>query len=156
MPDTCPSERQLGSASVDDEKPNPVIRMLLTWERLGDPDFLDNEYPSLIADNFHREDRRRLITLPPTRSTDTIDAVREWHDMAPGSARFSVEEVIAHRGRRLGLSRNRIHVEDDFTELLSLVQLDACDLIESVVWFDVDDREQALHELDSRHGDLGE
>ena len=141
---------------MDAEDPNPVIRMLWMWERLSDADFLDHDYPALIAGNFHREDRRRLITLPPSQSTDTIDAVREWHDLAPTGARFTVEEIVAHRGRRLGLSRNRIHVEHDFTELLSLVQLDARDRVERVVFFDVDDEERALCELEARHANLEE
>ncbi len=139
-----------------DEAANPVIRMALMWERLGDVEFLDHEYPDSIADDFLREDRRRLITLPPSQSSiDTIDAVRVWHAMAPGGAQFTVEEIIAHRGCRLALSRNRIHVDGTYTELLSLVQLDRnAELLERVVFFDADDREQALIELDARHADF--
>ncbi len=103
-----------------------------------------------VADDFRRDDRRRLVGLPDDGAKGFVDGIQALFDVGSGTPSFSVVRIVATRGERLALAHNKIEYPDGVAiELLSLVRLTAdLDRMDREVDFDVDDLEAALAELD--------
>jgi hypothetical protein len=120
--------------------------------RIGDMtvDELD-EFRGYFADDFVREDRRRVVTLPSLGLDDFLESVRAYWEIGGGVPIFSVAEVIDVRGEHLVLLRARVEFSDGTaTEFLSVDEYDEQMRTKRVISFDVDDVAGAHAELDRR------
>jgi hypothetical protein len=109
-----------------------------------------------FADDFVRDDRRRIVTLPSATLEDFIGSIRAYWQIGAGAPTFSVAEVIAVRGDRLVLFRTRVEFSDgSATEFLSLDEYDHQMRTKRIISFDVDDRSAALDELERLHARVG-
>ena len=79
-----------------------------------------------------------------------------WYEMGDGKPKISVEQVIAVRGERLVLVRNRVgYMSGEATEFLYVFQFDQqLGQVERQVAFDVDDVGAAIAELNEMHAEL--
>ena len=108
-----------------------------------------DEFRARFADDFVREDHRRLITLPSVSFDDFIDSVRAYWEIGSGAPLISVAEVIDVRGDHLVLFRARVEFSDGTaTEFLSIDEYDEQMRTKRVISFDADDHAGALDELD--------
>ena len=107
------------------------------------------------TDDFVREDRRRLVTIPAASFEEFIESLRTYWELGSGAPSFSVSEVIAVRGERLVLFRSRIAFDDGrSTESLVVLGHDDQMRAEFATMFDPDDHDAALAELDGRHAEV--
>ncbi len=111
-----------------------------------------DEFERLFAPEVSIESRRKVVGL--TLSSDTMrGALRREIEM--GTVRFS-HVMVAARGERLALSRNISSSPDSSPgapqdELLQLYAIDDEGRVSHQVWFDVEDLDAALAELDAMH-----
>ncbi|GAB1813763.1 hypothetical protein MUNTM_28020 [Mycobacterium sp. MUNTM1] len=114
-----------------------------------------DEFERLFAPNVSIENRRKIdgVALPS-------DAVRRQmrHDLEAGVARVD-HVMIAARGERLALSRLVTSAFDEspgapHDELLQLYAIDENGQVVRQVWFDADDMDAAMAELDAAHARL--
>src|SRR5262249_12055809 len=108
----------------------------------------------MIAVDVCYDDRRRLIGGAIVRGRDAQTAnLRAVVDVG---VKKIESFVIATRGERLALTRNRISGGNDRpeafnVELLNIAEIDADNRISAGVLFDLDDIDAALTELDARY-----
>nr|WP_241519449.1 BTAD domain-containing putative transcriptional regulator [Mycobacterium paraense] len=110
--------------------------------------------PQILADNFTNDDRRRVVGVGLRTGRDAQIA-----DMRTIADLFSTKVTltpIATRGPRLALVRLRFSAHDHDSEAFVLeaagvLEVDADERIVAVVFFDVDNIEAALKELDARY-----
>jgi hypothetical protein len=126
-------------------------------DRLRDMD--DSEllrFRSRFADDFVREDRRRLIAVPDSDRDDWFESILAYWDLGKGAPSFRVAEVLAVRGERLVLLRARVEYEDgSATGMLIVCGLSADMRVRHAVMFDIDDLDAAFAELDRLHEEIG-
>nr|WP_197515068.1 AAA family ATPase [Mycobacterium sp. 1245805.9] len=100
------------------------------------------------------ESRRKIIGFTPIPSADWAHRIRRVAEV--DTLRFS-QIYIAVRGERLALARTAVGTADDVSpgaprdEFLSVMGIDATGRIALQVWFDVDDLDDAIAELDAAH-----
>lgn len=124
---------------------------------LGDRQYLT----SLHADpggwyspNLVREDRRRIVGAPTTRTLEEfVEQARTWLDLSDSAPMFSIEDVVAVRGERCALLRCRVAYRDTATEFLNAFRNGMNGETQTSVLFDLDDREAAIAELNRLHAD---
>lgn len=125
--------------------------------RLRDMD--DSEllrFRSRFADDFVREDRRRLIGVPDSDRDDWFESILAYWDLGKGAPSFRVAEVLAVRGDRLVLFRSHVGYEDGSAiEQLIVYGLSADMRVRHAVMFDVDNLDAAFAELDRLHAEIG-
>jgi len=139
-----PPERRLENAA------SQVAERFLTHFAAGDWDAM----AEMLADNFSRDDRRRLVGA----------GVRDGRDAWIVDMRATAElwianvtsTVIGTRGARLVLIRGRFshreQVPEGFlTEFLTLAEINDDKRIAAIVMFDIDDIDAAFAELDARY-----
>lgn len=109
-----------------------------------------------MTEDFVREDRRRLIGLPPADRAQFSEQVLAWRDIADGKPTFRVPEVVAVAGDRLVLLVVSIeYASGQSVEMLQVVQFDdAVDRQQRIISFDGDDRDLALAELEALRAGL--
>jgi DNA-binding SARP family transcriptional activator len=108
----------------------------------------------IMAEDFSHDDRRPVVGTGVQHGRDAyivdVRAVAElWNTNLEST-------VVAIRGERLVLMRNRLSDRDEgpeafSTEVLAIGEIDASDRGVAVVTFDVDDIDAALAELDARY-----
>ncbi len=108
----------------------------------------------IMAEDFSHDDRRPVVGAGVQHGRDAyivdMRAVAElWNTNLEST-------VVAIRGERLVLMRNRLSVRDEepeafSTEVLAIGEIDADERGVAVVTFDVDDIDAALAELDARY-----
>jgi DNA-binding SARP family transcriptional activator len=119
----------------------------------GDWDAID-AIAEIMAEDFSHDDRRPVVGAGVQLGRDAyivdMRAVAElWNTNLDST-------VVAIRGERLVLMRNRLSVRDEepeafSTEVLAIGEIDADERGVAVVTFDVDDIDAALAELDARY-----
>ena len=123
------------------------------FARMGDRRWVESEMLASFADDFVRDDRRRLLSFEATTAQDLVDVALAWFEVDAGRPSFEPVAVLAVRGDRLALVRWRVVFGNGFvSEMLGVQQFD--ELIERherLVVFDVDDVDSALAELDRLH-----
>ena len=96
-----------------------------------------------------REDRRRFVGAPTTRSlAEFVEQAMVWLDLSDVPPIFRVEEVVAVRGERCALIRCRVAYGNTATEFLNAFRNGTNGEVEKSVVFDLDDLEAAIDELD--------
>ena len=114
------------------------------WDAMGE----------MLADHMCNDDRRRVVNAGLRRGRDIeIANTRAFAELGVTDV---TSDVMAIRGGRLALSRNRFIGRDQRpeafrSELLCIVEIDADERIMARVSFDVDDIDAALEELDARY-----
>lgn len=113
-----------------------------------------DEYEQLFAAPISCESRRNLVGYPPMSfsPSEWVQEVRKIRDT--GARHHSV--IVAVRGERLALTRMNLSTTDTSPgaprdEMLQLVGLDEEGRIAKQIWFDVDDLDAAMAELDALH-----
>ncbi len=136
------------------ELDNACTRAISRLDAAFDRDAWD-EFEHQVAPVVSVECRRKLLGFAPidlpygewvrgARSYSEVDAVRQ------------LTVIVAIRGERLALSRIRMGIADPSQgaprdEMLMLWGLDEHDRIAMQVWFDLDDMDAAVAELDAMH-----
>ncbi len=134
------------------EPENECVRLLRRLDAAYDREAWD-EVAQLVADVVHNESRRRIVGLEPLdrpRAEWVAGAQQYRETLAPVRYRHS---VVAVRGDRLALSRLEVGPEDlspgaPRDELLQLYGLDENGRLALQIWFDVQDIDAAMAELD--------
>ncbi len=117
-----------------------------------------DEIAQLYSPNAVIESRRKIVGFARFTSGDWVPAQRPL--VEAGDMRIS-QTVIAVRGNLLTLSRLRVESADlspgaPYDEFLSLYGIDEEGRFDLQVWFDVDDMDAAVTELDVAHARFGE
>ena len=108
----------------------------------------------ILADDISIDDRRRVVGAGVRHGRDAeIADVRAVADVGITNM---TSTVIATRGQRLALSRDRFSGRDQrpeafYAEVLGIVEINADDRIAARVAFDPDDIDAAFEELDARY-----
>lgn len=119
---------------------------------LGDREYLE----ALRADpggwcspDLVREDRRRLVGAPTTRTLlEFVEQAITWLDLSGRTPTFSIEGVVAVRGQRCALIHCRVAYGDTTTDFLNAFRNGTSRETQIAVLFDLDDMEAAIAELD--------
>ena len=121
--------------------------------RWSDRESVLAEWHTWFAEDFVREDRRRLVAAPTVDAAQFLDHHLTWFDM--GQPRFELES-LAVRGERLSLTRVNVVLDDAFAAQMLGVARFSSDVtkIERMVLFDVDDVDSAAAELDAMHAEI--
>jgi hypothetical protein len=119
----------------------------------NDREFVRTSARDLFSELFVREDRQRVVGLPPVDADRWLELFDLWFTMEDGAPKFSIAEV---RGDRLVLGRFRLdYAGSPAGDGLLIVQFDRrIDLCERMVNFDIDDIDAAMTELDTLHSAL--
>jgi class 3 adenylate cyclase len=107
-----------------------------------------------MAADYYSDDRRPLVNTGLLQGRDV--AIANSRTTAGFGVTFGTSDVIATRGSRLVLSRTRWSGPDQGpeafrTDVLTIVELDATDHMVARVWFDANDIDAAVAELDVRY-----
>ncbi|WP_082022603.1 BTAD domain-containing putative transcriptional regulator [Mycolicibacterium setense] len=142
-----------------DEPQNTCVRTLAQLHSAVDRESWD-ELEHLLASDISMWSRRKVVgfsrvTLRPEEWTREAKRLHEV-----GFVRHH-HVVVAVRGERLALTRTRVNTADATAgaprdELLQLIGLDTDGRIAMDVYFDIDDMDAALAELDAAHSRLEE
>ncbi|MFI5508307.1 BTAD domain-containing putative transcriptional regulator [Mycobacterium sp. NPDC051804] len=109
----------------------------------------------MIAEDVRHDDRRRVVNAGAIRGRDAqLANLRAIVDVGAVTHHESI--VIAIRGERLALTRNRVSGSSEHAvawnlELLTVVEVDSDHRIAAGITFDIDDIDAAFTELDSRY-----
>ena len=111
---------------------------------------------SILAEDHYSDDRRRVTGAGIRRGPDAD--IEQFRVVADLGANITVE-VIATRGDRLVLTRNRVEIGDKeqpfIAEFLGVVETDLEGRIAAVIELDLEDEDAAFAELDTRYA-IGE
>jgi class 3 adenylate cyclase len=108
----------------------------------------------MLSDDLFNDDRRRVVSAGVRHGRDaTIASMRATADLG-GSA--TAVTVIATRGGRLALSRDRFSVQDRWpqavvADVLGIVEIDDRNRLVARIAFDLEDIDAAFDELDARY-----
>lgn len=112
---------------------------------------------SAFDHEFVREDRRKLIGLPPANAQEYIKGMVEYFSLDDERApEFVVDSIVAVRGDRLVLARLRIEFRSGWSsDFLVIVQQNASiDRLQKAIRFDTDDIDAAMTELERLHAEI--
>ena len=126
------------------------------FPKFGDRHFVETELLGTLADDFVREDRRRLIDFATATGEELVAYALSWFDVGDGQPKFSTIGTVAVRGERLALVHWRVGYEDGMgTELLAVGQYDErVQITQRVIAFDLEDINAAIVELDRMHAEI--
>ncbi len=113
-----------------------------------------HEVENLFATSISVENRRRIVGYPPL-----VFASREWAREVRRIRELGARHrytAVAVRGERLALTRLEVGTADEspgapHDEMLQLFGLDDDGRIALQVWFDIEDKDAAIAELDALH-----
>ena len=157
-------ERDLLSAPAPSEAPSAEVDNACVRE-IGRVDTAVHrgawgEVEQLIASNISVENRRKIVGFPRADfpSSEYASQARLYHEIGPVRHRRT---IVAIRGERVALTRLELGTADvspgaPQDEALQLFGLDEDGRIAMEVWFDIDDMDTALAELDATHARFGE
>lgn len=108
----------------------------------------------LLADNFSNDDRRRMVGIGVRHGRDV--QIADMRTIADLFSTTVTPTTIATRGTLLALMRLRFSARDHgseafLLEAVGVLEINADERIVAVVFFDVDDLDTALEELDARY-----
>ncbi|MEL7158148.1 MAG: hypothetical protein AAFN30_16335, partial [Actinomycetota bacterium] len=106
---------------------------------------------TFLARDMVRHDRRTGFSLPPADRADYLESMRAFSELGgkPGPPRH-----VEVRGGRLVLSEIELdYGADNRTAILAIHRIDNDDLVDLIVSFDLDQRDEAQAELDRLHKD---
>jgi hypothetical protein len=119
---------------------------------LGDREYLEvlrADPGGWYSPNLVREDRRRVVGAPTTRTlAEFVEQATTWLALSDSTPTFSIESVVAVRGERCALIRCRVAFGDMATEFLNAFRNATTGETQIAVLFDLDDMESAVAELD--------
>jgi hypothetical protein len=120
---------------------------------LGDTEM--RQFRNRFADDYTREDRRRLVGVPSSGREDWFESIQAYWELGMGPPTFSVAKVLAVRAERLVLFLARVeYPQGPATEMLIVYGLSVDGKAQRSVMFDADDIDAALAELDRQHADI--
>ncbi|WP_416585331.1 BTAD domain-containing putative transcriptional regulator [Mycolicibacterium elephantis] len=142
-----------------DELSRPVPRLENAACRVGDrllAAYAARDWAAVadkVADNFHGDDRRRVVNAGLHGRDAFVEALRAIVELGGPQA---ISDPVAIRAERLVLTRVRYVLGDDDpdafrVDLLQIVEIDADERMASIVTFDPDDIDAAFEELDARY-----
>lgn len=104
------------------------------------------------------ESRRKIVGFTPMSASDWVRLNRPI--LESGTVRIN-QVIVAVRGERLALCRMRVYNEDaspgaPYDEFLNLYGIDEEGLFNLQLWFDLDDIDSAMAELEAAHSRLEE
>jgi class 3 adenylate cyclase len=139
-----PRERQLENAASRMHK--------RTFDCFADRDW--DVMAELLADDVCIDDRRRVVNTEIQRGRDA--AIMQWQATADVGVTKATSVVIATRGERLVLSRDRISGTDQgpeafYVEVLHVVEINSDEQTVARIVFDLADIDEAFEELDARY-----
>ncbi len=146
--------RPVASAATEAPSVEPDNAAVRVGERVMDALHREawDEVEALFAPNTSIESRRKVVglTLPSDAARLGIRS-----ELESGTTRIS-HVMIAARGDRLALSRLTTISADmgpgaPYNELLQLYAIDGTGRVSQQIWFDVDDLDAAIAELDAMH-----
>ena len=113
-----------------------------------------DDMSEILADEYVSDDRRHVPNVGVRQGRDV--AIANMRTSADLGVTFSKSHAIATRGARLVLSRVRWSGRDQrpeefHTEVVNVVEINADQRVTARVWFDADDLDAALAELDARY-----
>ena len=114
---------------------------------------------SMCTEDFVRYDRRRMTAQPPADRQGWLDAMITFEELAGGQwPTFELTDTVAIRGRRLAALRWTMGVgEVGEVEFIVVSRAnEAADKMEVIYFFDPEDVDEALAELDRLDTELGE
>lgn len=124
---------------------------------LGDREYLEAlrvDPGGWYSPNLVREDRRRVVGAPTTRTlAEFVEQATTWLDLSDTTPIFSIESVVAVRGERCALIQCRVAYGDTATEFLNAFRNATTGETQVAVLFDLDDMEAAIVELDRLHAE---
>ncbi|MDM4142531.1 MULTISPECIES: BTAD domain-containing putative transcriptional regulator [Mycobacterium] len=141
--------------------PAPVVQLDSECVRVGERVMAAvhrgdwDEFERLFAPNVSIENRRKIVGVPLTSDAMRREMRRE---LEKGATRIEYV-MVAARGERLALSRLITTAADDGpgapqSELLQLYAIDENGQVVRQVWFDVEDMDAAIAELDAEYARL--
>lgn len=141
------------------EPSNAALRLVRRWfaELFNDPvAWADGRVRSVLARDFVRIDRRRLVSLPLSDADAFIDTTLELARVAGAFPVYTMYEIVGLRGERLIALRLNAVLNADEIDLIQVVRLDAkCEKLELVVQLEAEQLDEALAEPDRLHAGLG-
>ena len=137
---------------VGDEPRNAASDLLrATWPTFSLEALTGEDWLEAFDDDFVREDRRKVVGLPPANAEEYVAAMAEYFSVDDGRApEFFVDSIVAVRGNQLVLARLRIDFASGWSsDFLVVLQHDVTmGRMQKAVRFDLDDVEAAMTELD--------
>ena len=117
-----------------------------------------NDFREALAPNFAVESRRKIVGFP-RRPFEANELAAYAKELREEGVRLNRRDVVATRGDRLALTRMEIGTTGDRPgapqeELFHVVTLDEEGRIALQVWFDIEDVDAAMAELDAQHAQL--
>jgi hypothetical protein len=112
---------------------------------------------SLCTEDFVRYDRRRLTAQPPTDRQGWLDAMFTFEELAGGRwPTFELTETVAVRADRLAVNRWTMRLGDvgEVEFIIATRTNEAIDKMEIIYFFDPEDMDEALAELDRLHAEI--
>ena len=124
---------------------------------LNDRAFMDREGVSLFTADFVRYDRRHVTPQPPCDAETWVGEQFVLEQLAGEWPTYELAEVVAVRGDRLSVSRGVVHLGDVATmEFIVVAGIDeAGERAQIGYYFDPEDVDRAIVELDRLHAELG-
>lgn len=125
---------------------------------LNDREFVVDGARSVLAPGFVRIDRRRLVAQPPADREGLLASGLEIEQLVGEFPRVTLLETLAVRGDRLVATRvlNRLGDRGEY-HLVVVSQFDpAVEKLELTIYFDPEDAELAMAELDRLHEQMTE
>jgi hypothetical protein len=126
-------------------------------ELLNDREFMVRNGLSMCTEDFIRYDRRRMTAQPPADRQGWLDAMLTFEELSGGQwPTFELTDTLAVRGHRLVANRWTMGLgEAGQVEFVVVTRADeAVDKIELIYFFDPEDMDDALAELDRLHAEL--
>lgn len=124
---------------------------------LNDRDFMLRDGLSLCTHDFVRYDRRRMTAQPPADRQGWLEAMITFEELAGGHwPTFDLTETLAVRGHRLAANRWTMGLgESGEVEFIVVTRAnEPVDRMEVVYFFDPEDVDAALAELDRLHSEV--
>ena len=124
---------------------------------LNDRDYMLRDGLSMCTEDFVRYDRRRMTAQPPADRQGWLDAMITFEELAGGQwPTFELTDTVAIRGRRLAALRWTMGVgEVGEVEFIVVSRAnEVADKMEVIYFFDPEDMNEALAELDRLHTEI--
>ena len=145
-------------ANMDGEPSNAASELAYRNMRLlNDRELMVRDGLSLCTEDFVRYDQRRMTAQPPADRQGWLDALVTWEELAGGRwPTFEITETLAVRGRRLAANRWTMGLGTvSEVEFIIVVRAnEAVDQAEVFYFFDPEDADEALAELDRLHAEI--
>ena len=108
-----------------------------------------------LTERFVYEDRR-LVAMPGGDVKDFVEHFLTYYEVGEGPPRFVIDEVVAVRGESLALVQAGVSYESDWDLgfLLAIQCNGDANALERAVSFGVEDRAEAVEEIDRLHAEL--